>query len=42
MYLLDTTHCIKIMSGDYEVTQKLSDITTTVQMEDFDGAKKQN
>jgi len=27
MYLLDTTHCIKIMSGDSEVKLKLSDET---------------
>jgi len=26
MYLLDTTHCIKIMSGDYELDYKLSNM----------------
>jgi len=26
MYLLDTTHCIKIMSGDSEPAYKLSNI----------------
>jgi tRNA(fMet)-specific endonuclease VapC len=31
MYLLDTTHCIKIMSGDSEVKLKLSN-TTNIKM----------
>lgn len=31
MYLLDTTHCIKIMSGDYEIKLRLSN-TTNIKM----------